>query len=303
MLFFKTGAIVVGVVALAAAQHIGARKVHVDLIPANATSIVYETQLSTIFSCAPHVPNCPHDSTIVVTSIIPIATTICPVTLTSTWVESSLASPPAPSSYGPPPPAPSSYGPPPPPAPSSYGLPPPPAPSSYGPPPPPPSSYGPPPPISYAPPSSSASSALLPTEYSTSSIVVTRPGPPSSYGTPVPSDIVTLTLSTASPPLSSPISEEPGYPSPPPYVPPYILTSESHSDRPVSMSTTEVSIVTLPTFAPSISPNTTLSVPTQANGTSTATPTPPPVFEGAASLDKVVNLGLFAATLFIAFVI
>ncbi|PGH07111.1 hypothetical protein AJ80_08048 [Polytolypa hystricis UAMH7299] len=47
------------------------------------TSTIYTTEVETITSCAPEVPSCPADSTVVVTSTIPISTTVCPVTETS----------------------------------------------------------------------------------------------------------------------------------------------------------------------------------------------------------------------------
>lgn len=50
------------------------------------TSTVYATQLHTITSCAPEVTNCPARSgtPAVVTSIVAISTTVCPVTATET---------------------------------------------------------------------------------------------------------------------------------------------------------------------------------------------------------------------------
>jgi hypothetical protein len=44
------------------------------------TSTVYSTQFITVTSCAETVTNCPAESTKVVTSVIAISTTICPVT-------------------------------------------------------------------------------------------------------------------------------------------------------------------------------------------------------------------------------
>ncbi|OCK72754.1 hypothetical protein K432DRAFT_430905 [Lepidopterella palustris CBS 459.81] len=48
--------------------------------PKLTTSTVYSTQLVTVISCAPTITNCPADATKVVTSIIAISTTVCPVT-------------------------------------------------------------------------------------------------------------------------------------------------------------------------------------------------------------------------------
>ncbi|KAK2745576.1 hypothetical protein FQN57_003701 [Myotisia sp. PD_48] len=47
------------------------------------TSTIYTTSEVTITSCAPQVTSCPADSTTVVTSTIPISTTVCPVTETN----------------------------------------------------------------------------------------------------------------------------------------------------------------------------------------------------------------------------
>ncbi|TID06083.1 putative endo-1,3(4)-beta-glucanase [Colletotrichum higginsianum] len=45
-----------------------------------ATSTVYETNIKTITSCAPEVTNCPaKDTPVVVTEVVPVTTTICPV--------------------------------------------------------------------------------------------------------------------------------------------------------------------------------------------------------------------------------
>ncbi|RYC55100.1 hypothetical protein CHU98_g11109 [Xylaria longipes] len=46
------------------------------------TSTVFSTSVQTITSCGPDVPNCPAGSTAVTTVIIPISTTVCPVTET-----------------------------------------------------------------------------------------------------------------------------------------------------------------------------------------------------------------------------
>ncbi|KAI0431983.1 hypothetical protein F5Y09DRAFT_171359 [Xylaria sp. FL1042] len=46
------------------------------------TSTVFSTSIHTITSCAPDVPNCPAGSTAVTTVIVPISTTVCPVTET-----------------------------------------------------------------------------------------------------------------------------------------------------------------------------------------------------------------------------
>ncbi|GKT93309.1 beta-1,3-endoglucanase [Colletotrichum tofieldiae] len=45
-----------------------------------ATSTVYETNIKTITSCAPEVTNCPaKDTPVIVTEVVPVTTTICPV--------------------------------------------------------------------------------------------------------------------------------------------------------------------------------------------------------------------------------
>ncbi|KAK0729816.1 hypothetical protein B0H67DRAFT_11313 [Lasiosphaeris hirsuta] len=44
------------------------------------TSTVYSTTVHTITSCPPSVPKCPAASTVVTTVIIPVSTTVCPVT-------------------------------------------------------------------------------------------------------------------------------------------------------------------------------------------------------------------------------
>ncbi|TQN66419.1 Endo-beta-glucanase, partial [Colletotrichum shisoi] len=45
-----------------------------------ATSTVYETNIKTITSCAPEVTNCPaKDTPVVVTEVVPVTTTVCPV--------------------------------------------------------------------------------------------------------------------------------------------------------------------------------------------------------------------------------
>jgi hypothetical protein len=49
------------------------------------TSIVYETQMITVENCASTVINCPVDHTTVVTSVVPVSTTVCPLTVTSTY--------------------------------------------------------------------------------------------------------------------------------------------------------------------------------------------------------------------------
>jgi len=43
------------------------------------TSVVYETQTHTVTSCPPTVTNCPADHKSVVTSVVAVSTTICPV--------------------------------------------------------------------------------------------------------------------------------------------------------------------------------------------------------------------------------
>jgi len=60
--------------------------VFVDYQPAISTSTVYATQFYTVLQCAPDVTNCPARSTPVVTATIPVSTTICPLTFTSTYV-------------------------------------------------------------------------------------------------------------------------------------------------------------------------------------------------------------------------
>jgi hypothetical protein len=51
------------------------------------TSTVYSTSTYTVTSCASTVTNCPAHSTVVVTSVIPVSTTVCPVTESAkpTW--------------------------------------------------------------------------------------------------------------------------------------------------------------------------------------------------------------------------
>jgi CFEM domain len=66
---------------------------------AYTTSTVYSTQTKTITSCAPTVTNCPAHSTVVVTSVIAISTTICPVT--QTWPAQTWSTPAAPASSKP----------------------------------------------------------------------------------------------------------------------------------------------------------------------------------------------------------
>ncbi|KAI9851572.1 MAG: hypothetical protein M1838_003283 [Thelocarpon superellum] len=48
----------------------------------HTTSTIYSTQVKTITSCAPTVSHCPARSTVLVTSVIPVSTTVCPVTAT-----------------------------------------------------------------------------------------------------------------------------------------------------------------------------------------------------------------------------
>jgi hypothetical protein len=43
------------------------------------TKTIYSTSLITVTSCAAYVTNCPAKSTVVITSVVPISTTICPV--------------------------------------------------------------------------------------------------------------------------------------------------------------------------------------------------------------------------------
>jgi len=47
--------------------------------PSVSTSVVYETQTSTIWSCPPEVTNCPEESIKVVTSVVAVSTTECPI--------------------------------------------------------------------------------------------------------------------------------------------------------------------------------------------------------------------------------
>ncbi|KAF9632018.1 hypothetical protein BFW01_g2880 [Lasiodiplodia theobromae] len=71
-----------------------------------STSTVYATEVHTITSCAPEVTNCPASSgtPAVVTSIVPVSTTVCPVTATETpgapAGSSPAGSPSAPASSG-----------------------------------------------------------------------------------------------------------------------------------------------------------------------------------------------------------
>lgn len=48
--------------------------------PQMTTSTIYETQTFTITSCAPTVTDCPAESTKLVTSVVAVSTTVCPVT-------------------------------------------------------------------------------------------------------------------------------------------------------------------------------------------------------------------------------
>ena len=48
--------------------------------PQMTISTIYETQTFTITSCAPTVTDCPAESTKVVTSVVAVSTTVCPVT-------------------------------------------------------------------------------------------------------------------------------------------------------------------------------------------------------------------------------
>jgi len=43
------------------------------------TKTIYSTSLITVTSCAAYVTNCPAKSTVVITSVVPISTTVCPV--------------------------------------------------------------------------------------------------------------------------------------------------------------------------------------------------------------------------------
>ncbi|KAF3492259.1 extracellular serine-threonine rich protein [Arthroderma uncinatum] len=58
-----------------------------------STSTVYTTSMMTVTSCPPGTPNCPSDSTVVVTSTIALSTTICPVTLTQTGIPTQVPAP------------------------------------------------------------------------------------------------------------------------------------------------------------------------------------------------------------------
>lgn len=54
--------------------------------PLLTTSTVYSTTTRTVTSCAATYTNCPaHASAVVVTEIVPISTTVCPVTETAGW--------------------------------------------------------------------------------------------------------------------------------------------------------------------------------------------------------------------------
>ncbi|KAK3943103.1 hypothetical protein QBC46DRAFT_422242 [Diplogelasinospora grovesii] len=72
------------------------------------TNTVYTTSTHTITSCGPEVSHCPAQSTVVTTVVIPVSTTICPVTPTSIPSVAPPPSPPAspPSSWRAPPPPP-----------------------------------------------------------------------------------------------------------------------------------------------------------------------------------------------------
>ena len=48
------------------------------------TSTIYSTSVYTVTSCAATVTNCPARSTILVTSVIAVSTTVCPVTASAT---------------------------------------------------------------------------------------------------------------------------------------------------------------------------------------------------------------------------
>jgi hypothetical protein len=52
------------------------------------TSTVYTTTLKTVTSCAPTVTNCPAHSTVVVTETKPLYTTVCPVSSTTKYTNS-----------------------------------------------------------------------------------------------------------------------------------------------------------------------------------------------------------------------
>jgi hypothetical protein len=58
------------------------------------TKTIYSTNLITVTSCAAYVTDCPAKSTVVITSVVPISTTVCPVESEyghSTYVEKSSA--------------------------------------------------------------------------------------------------------------------------------------------------------------------------------------------------------------------
>ncbi|RFU25973.1 hypothetical protein B7463_g10357, partial [Scytalidium lignicola] len=68
------------------------------------TSTIFSTSVSTIISCAPTVTNCPAHSTILTTVIVPVSTTVCPVTAaegTSTGPAGSGPTPSGPAPSGP----------------------------------------------------------------------------------------------------------------------------------------------------------------------------------------------------------
>ncbi|KAG9620998.1 hypothetical protein KCV04_g13784, partial [Aureobasidium melanogenum] len=59
----------------------------VEYVPAVSTSTVYQTTQFTVWSCPPDVTNCPlrsATSLAMVTAIVGMSTTICPVTFVST---------------------------------------------------------------------------------------------------------------------------------------------------------------------------------------------------------------------------
>ncbi|GAB7363322.1 hypothetical protein MBLNU230_g3603t1 [Neophaeotheca triangularis] len=59
------------------------RMVIINYMPAVSVSTVYSTSDVTVYSCASSVTDCPAGSTSLVTAVVPLSTTLCPLTLTS----------------------------------------------------------------------------------------------------------------------------------------------------------------------------------------------------------------------------
>jgi len=78
----------------------------IDVFPAISTSTVYSTREVTVTSCAESVTNCParSASVVVITEVTAVSTTLCPLTLTSSYtseVVTSMTPTPMPSSSAP----------------------------------------------------------------------------------------------------------------------------------------------------------------------------------------------------------